>query len=105
MRQCSEDYVLGDLGGYLYNAQANDSSKTIKVTLLLFANATITEKVAGQDITIRTTTAWPLDGKVAVEVSAPADIKVDLLVRVPAWAADSWTVCSLLSRALYISQH
>lgn len=84
--------LLGNLGGYLYSAHSQHEARTLNVQIILFSNVVITEQVAGETVKIEMKTAWPLDGQVDLIVTAPADVRVELSIRVPSWCSQDWTV-------------
>ena len=55
----------------------------------LFASSRITWTHAGQEVTLIASTAFPHDGKVVLTVSAAAAVRLNLRVRIPAWAGSA----------------
>ena len=51
----------------------------------LFAASTITWFHAGQLVTLKTETAYPYNGKVAIKLTTPAPTRMKLRIRIPSW--------------------
>ena len=80
--------VLGQIGGYIYSVDAKES--TITVNVHLFVSSTTKFEVGGQSVTLTQKSDWPWSGDIDFDLQALSQ-KVDINVRIPAWAED-WTV-------------
>ncbi|PSR81659.1 hypothetical protein BD289DRAFT_438787 [Coniella lustricola] len=87
--------VLGHIGGYLWTPKTNTSDKaSVTVNIHLYAAATLEYKLDGSQDTVKITqkTNYPWEGIVEFEVENPSEVKLDVNLRIPAWAKGNWEV-------------
>ncbi|QOI99533.1 MAG: glycoside hydrolase family 127 protein [Phycisphaeraceae bacterium] len=71
------------LGQYAYATRGND------IYINLYAEGDATIQTPKGPVTIRQRTRYPADGRVDIELIAPADAAGHLYLRIPAWARDA----------------
>lgn len=89
--------VLGHIGGYLWTPKTN-SSDSAAVNVHLFASASLDYTLEGSQNKIRLSqkTNYPWEGIVDFSFENKSGAKVDINVRIPAWAANAWEVSRLV---------
>lgn len=93
--------VLGHIGGYLWTARTNsEQSATINVHLYASALLDYTLEGTKNEVKLRQTTNYPWEGSIEFELENTAVVEVDINIRIPAWAGESWQVIARLARCL-----
>ena len=82
--------LLGDLAGYCFSAKKQKSK--LDLTITLYADMEITEKVGSSEVKVLVKTDWPLSGLVDFEVKCPEDVELTMHLRIPGWAGSNWSV-------------
>ena len=82
--------VFGSLGGYLWHFGGKQGQAHINVHL--YTSAKVAFEVDNKPVTLEQKSNWPWEGNVMFELSAPADVKTTVRLRIPAWAQGRYTL-------------
>lgn len=90
--------VLGHIGGYVWSPKTNtDTSATVNVHLYAAASLEYTLDGSHKSFKLTQKTNYPWDSTIDFELENPSGIELDINLRVPAWADDSWKVSGIIS--------
>ncbi len=77
------------VGGYLWSDSINQRSKTISLTIYIYASAIKTiELPGGQIATVTMQSGMPWKGETSIEVDLPREWKIEVKLPVPEYAED-----------------
>lgn len=98
--------VLGHIGGYLWTPKTN-SKDSATINVHLYASASLDYTLEGSQNKVKLTqkTNYPSEGTVDFEFENPSGVEVDINVRIPAWAGDSWEVSSARNQSSAIKRN
>jgi uncharacterized protein len=89
--------VLGHIGGYLWTAKTNsETAATINVHLYASALLDYTLEGTKKRVKLCQTTNYPWEGSIDLKLENNDGVEVDVNIRIPAWAGDSWEVTTYL---------
>ncbi|KAB5566694.1 hypothetical protein GE09DRAFT_1284443 [Coniochaeta sp. 2T2.1] len=82
--------LYGSLGGYLWDYGGTTSAAFVNVHL--YTSATLTFDIDGRAFTLKQSSNWPWEGKVAFEASLPSSTPVTIRLRLPVWSKNEYTL-------------
>lgn len=87
--------VLGHIGGYLWTPKTNSETSAM-INIHLYASASLDYTLEGtqKKVKLSQTTNYPWEGSVDFVLDNASGVDVDVNLRIPAWAGDSWEVRS-----------
>lgn len=83
--------LLGSIGGYIYTCHDSVASSPAIVDVHLYIPSKHEFVAGGHTCEIIQESRWPWEGDIQFRLEAPQDAKVELRLRIPAWAS-SWKV-------------
>lgn len=82
--------LFGSLGGYLWHFGEQDSEVFIHVHL--YTSATLSFQSESRHIELEQKSEWPWVGNVSFELRNPEHAKINIKLRIPAWANSNFTL-------------
>jgi uncharacterized protein len=82
--------LMGYLGGFVWTHEIKEEGEA-NLKVHLYTSASINIPVGDAHVRVTQETDWPNDGKVKFSVDIPQGVRLNMRLRIPAWAKE-WTI-------------